>query len=194
MFVFVLCCCNFVRRIFDLLFQGNTAVYIISVTEPTATDSTKIAIDSNEKNTSAQAQDEDNHNIILKKVASEQKPNQKSKSQSLESSGSSKKESEPPNAWKKDVLERFVGTEEAESRLRCYNLVLKNMQLEKSLGSVFKKKSFLFFFNYFILFIADLSPDQINRIRSAVDPELIKYPVYSTEYLNSEPIDDHTSK
>lgn len=112
-------------------FSGDTAVdYVNSVAEPTGTDSTGIAIDSNQPSTSAQARLE-NRNTTLDEVDSIQKP---------KSSKAIGNKADPVKnlneAWKKTYYERFVGTEEAESKLRCYNLVLKNMKIEKELASI----------------------------------------------------------
>lgn len=50
-----------------------------------------------------------------------------------------------------------------KTRLKCYNLVLRNMCLEKELA---------------------LESNVISNVRNTISPELINFPIYATETLN----------
>lgn len=132
-------CLQFVR-----LAKGDTAVdYIGSVAEPTASDSVP-------KN-------------LTQSLTGNRKPHASTrvpKKENKKNLTSDEIPKTPTTSWKKEMFEKLIlndgehlAIQTLQSHLKCYNLLLRNMELEKTLGETFFKLFDFFFLIHFNTFI-----------------------------------------
>lgn len=107
--------------------------------------------------------------------------------------------------WKREIFDKFHNIEEAKyhnqsqiSTLKKYNLVLRNIQLEKDLGVYLKRKIMCNLETHFFtaivivynLFFPELDYATITRIRMDTDPSLNSFPVLLTQDESQETLDN----